>query len=49
MITWKTYQNEFKPATLNQKLAIAFLAGATAWLFIERLAWLLTGRLKFWF
>lgn len=49
--TWKQINkgNEFRPASLNEKLAIAVLVGATAWITIERIAWYLTGQLKLWF
>lgn len=53
--TWKTLHNgffkgsDFRPATLNEKLAIAVLVGATAFITAERIAWWLMGNLKVWF
>lgn len=38
-----------RPITLNEKLAIAFIAGATAFITAERIGWWLSGNLKVWF
>jgi hypothetical protein len=49
--TWKSKQkffqgSDFRPATLNEKLAIAVLVGATLFITAERIAWYLMGNLK---
>lgn len=54
MITWKSKQKFFqgdglRPITLNEKLAIAFIAGATAFITAERIGWFFAGHLKVWF
>jgi hypothetical protein len=54
MITWKSKQkffqgDELRPTTLNEKLAIAFLAGATAFITVERIVWYFQHNLRLWF